>query len=213
MTVVRPLLVSLLLVPLLAAPVRAVDVGNHLVVGGAAGGDDSPRPGVGEAQSPMLTHGGFSLGTVVETTPPISTLGLPFASERGALAVGGDVAYGRGDMRLSSSLRSDGSAAKADISAAYSGILLGTGNIAALRLGAARTRPQEFSLNPQQPGMAYTDPYGSSGDLNLSLSLMHQVTPTLSVGGTAGASRPSWAESSSGSSPGFMLGAGMGYRF
>lgn len=208
----RPLLVSLMLVPLLAAPAMAVDMGNRLVAGGASGvSGESPRLGVGEMRSPVLTHGGFSLGTVVDAPPSIPTLASPFMSGRGSLAVGGYVAYGMGDMRLSSSLRGDGSAARADLSAAYSGSALGAGNIAALRLGASLARPQEFSLNPLQPGLAYSDAYRAANDLNLSLSLMRQVTPAFSIGGTAEASRPNWAEG--GSSAGFMLGAGMGYRF
>ncbi len=211
MAFARPILIASLLIPLLAVPAMAVDMGNRLVAGGASGGGDSQHVGMGEAHSPILTHGGFSLGAVADTAPSISALGLPFVSGRGTLAVGGYVAYGMGDMRLSSSLRSDGAATRADISAAYAGALVGAGNIASLRLGTGWAKPQEFSLNPLQPGMAYANPYGNSGDLNLSLSLMRQVTPSLSVGGTAEASRPSGADG--GSSAGFMLGAGMGYRF
>lgn len=212
MTLVRPILVSLLLVPLLAAPAMAADMGNRLVAGGASGASgESVRALLPEVRNPVLSHGGFSLGTVIDSAPSVSTLGLPFSSGRGTLAVGGYVAYGMGDMRLSSSLRSDGSAARADISAAYAGSMLGAGNMASLRLGTAWIRPQEFSLNPSQPGLAYADPYRGAGDLSLSLSLMRQVTPTLSVGGTAEANRPGGADG--GSSPGFMLGAGMGYRF
>jgi hypothetical protein len=145
---------------------------------------------------------------VADTPPPIATLGLPYASGRGALAVGGYVAYGMGDARLSSSLRTDGALARADVSAATA---LGTGNMASLRLGASLARSSEFSLNPQQPGLAYADPYRGSGDFNLSLSLMRQVTPAFAFGGTAEAFRPYGGDSSA--APGFMLGAGMGYRF
>ena len=212
MTRFRPALVSLLLVPLLAAPVMAADMGNRLVAGGASGVAGEPlRAGMGDLRSPILTLGGFSLGAVADAVPSISALGLPFASSRGALAVGGYVAYGMGDLRLSSSLRGDGASTRADVTAAYAGTVLGTGNVASLQLGAAVAKPQGFSLNPLQPGLVLSDPYRSSSDLSLSLSLMHQVTPALSFGGTAGANHPNWSESAS--SPGFMLGAGMGYRF
>ena len=213
MVFARPFLTSLLLLPLLAAPAMAVDLGNRLVAGGASsssGGDISPA-GMGETRIPVLTRGGFSLGAVTDSPPPIASLGLPFAAGRGSLAMGGYVAYGMGDMRLSSSLRSDGLATRADLSAAYAGSFLGAGNIASLHLGAAWAKPQEFSLNSAQPGMAYANPYETSSDLNLSLSLMHQVTPALSIGGTAGANRSNGAEG--GTPAGFMLGAGMGYRF
>lgn len=206
---IRPILVSLLLVPLLAAPALATDMGNRLVAGGASkGASETSRINFGDVRNPILTHGGFSLGAVADAPPSLSILGLPFGAGRGSLAVGGYVAYGLGDLRLSSSLRSDGIASKADISAAT---LVGAGNIASVRLGATVVKPQEFSLNPLQPGLAYSDPYQNSRDLNLSFSLMHQITPGLSVGGTAEASRPNWAES--GSTPGFTVGAGMGYRF
>ncbi|MDO8605361.1 MAG: hypothetical protein Q7R40_02385 [Phaeospirillum sp.] len=212
MTRFRPILVSLLLLPLLAAPVMAADMGNRLVAGGASGvGGESPRVGMGDLHSPVLTLGGFSLGSVIDAVPSISTLGLPFASSRGGLAVGGYVSYGRGDLRLSSSLRGDGAMARADVTAAYAGAVLGVGNVASLQLGAAVARSQGFSVNPLQPGLALSDSHRGSDDLNLSFSLMHQVTPALSFGGTAGANQPNWSESVS--SPGFMLGAGMGYRF
>ena len=209
MSLGRSLLVCLVLVLLLAAPAMAADMGNRLVAGGALGrASDAPRSGFGEIHRPLLSHGGVSLGALAETQPPISALGLPYASGRGSLAVGGYVAYGMGEMRLSSSLRTDGSMARADISAAAG---LGAGNVASLRLGASVARPQEFSLNPQQPGLAYSGPYGGSGDINLSLSLMRQVTPAFAFGGTAEAIRPNGSEG--GTTPGFMLGAGMGYRF
>ncbi len=205
----RSLPACLLLVPLLAAPALAADMGNRLVVGGASGlAADPLRSGFGETRAPILSHGGFSLGAVADTTPPISALGLPYASGRGSLAVGGYVAYGMGEMRLSSSLRTDGSVARADISAAAG---LGAGNMASLRLGGTVARPQEFSLNPLQPGMAYSDMVHGSGDINLSLSLTRQVTPAFAFGGTAEASRSNGVDGAA--APGFMLGAGMGYRF
>lgn len=199
----------LMLVPLLAAPALAADMGNRLVVGGAPTLPADPlRTGFGESRTPILSLGGFSLGAVADTAPPISALGLPYASGHGSLAVGGYVAYGMGEMRLSSSLRTDGSVARADISAVAG---LGGGNMASLRLGGSMARPQEFSLNPLQPGMAYSDMYRGPGDINLSLSLTRQVTPAFAFGGTAEASRPNGVDG--GAAPGFMLGAGMGYRF
>jgi hypothetical protein len=217
MLVARIILGLSVVLPLVAAaPAMAVDVGGRLVAGGASGlRIETPTPIVTETRNPLLTSGGFSLGTVATPTASSATLALPFSSDHGNLAVGGYVAYGLNDTTLSSSLSRAGSATRADIAAAYAGSLLGVDGVAALKLGAAWAHPQGFSPNPMQPASAFADPYRASADVNLSLSLTHQVTPSLSLGGVAEASRPNWLESSggAGTTPGFMLGAGMGYRF
>ncbi len=213
------MLALLLVSPFLAtAPALAADMGgNALVPGGAsAARADNIRTGIGESRTQLFTAGGVSFGTLSDSAPSPSTLALPFASGRGNLAVGGYVTYGLSDTRLSSSLRGDGATMAADISASYAGSLLGYDGIAALRLGTAWIRQaQGFSPNPLQPGTAFADPYrgGGSGigDVNLSFSLMHQVTPSFNFSGVAEAVRPSGADPNA--APGFMLGAGMGYRF
>lgn len=201
-----------LMLPLLGAvESRAADMSNRLVAGGASLGkaDFAYSSTFGEARTPLLSGGGFSLGSV--TTSPASFLSLPYASGRGGLAVGGYVAYGMSETRVSSSLRSDGSATRADISAAYVGGMLGAGSSAAISLGSVWSKPQGFSPNMLQPGSAYAAPYQAGSDISLSLSLMRQMTPAFSVGGVAQASRFGSTETES--SSGFMLGAGLGYRF
>ncbi|CAA7615957.1 hypothetical protein [Magnetospirillum sp. SS-4] len=207
---------DVLLLPLLllaAVPAVAADMGGRLVAGGASSGvAAAPSPALaGETRSPLLVGGGFSVGAVASPMATATTLALPFSSGTGNLAVGGYVAYGFAETSLSSSFRRSGSTSRADISAAYAGSLLGVDGVAALRLGAAWTGTQGFSPNPLQPGAALADPYPGDSGFNLSFSLMHQVTPAFSLGGVAEASRPAWLDS--GNSSGFMLGAGMGYRF
>jgi len=175
---------------------------------------DPVRSNLAETRLPLLSSGGYSLGVVSE--PSRSTGALPFSGARGSLAVGGYVAYSLStETSLSSSLRSDGALSSADISAAYSGGLIGAAATAAISLGARwGNRLSGFSLNPAQSlGLTSLVPPGSrTSDINLSLSLRHQITPTLSLGGVAEAFNPT-GSSDAGSYPGVMFGAGMGYRF
>ena len=69
---------------------------------------------------------------------------------------------------------------------------------------------QTFSLNASQPGLAGYEGYRPAGDLSLSLSWSRDITPALSLGGVAAATRPMSTETEHG---GFLLGAGLGYRF
>ncbi|RAU20166.1 hypothetical protein CU669_19725 [Paramagnetospirillum kuznetsovii] len=205
----------MVVLPLMGAvSAQAADMGSRLVVGGASIGtanDPLRSSSFGETRLPLISGGGFSLGAVTEPSAATSVLTLPFASGRGNLAVGGYMAYGLNETRLSSSLRSDGTATRANISAAYAGGLLGAGGTAALSLDSVWTKPQSFSLNRLQPSSALSDPYDAGSDLNLSLSLMRQMTPSFSVGGVAQANRLSGSDQPTTS--GFMLGAGLGYRF
>jgi len=210
---------SLLVLAFLATASSAValETGNRLVPGGApsALSGESYRASLGESRLPLYSSGGYSVGVVAEPTSRASGA-LPFSGGRGPLAVGGYVAYSLGnEASLSSSLRSDGGLAAADISAAYRGGLIGSDATAAISLGA-RWRNQlsgGFSPNPAQSlGLSSINPTGSrASDLNLSISLRHQVTPTLSLGGVAEAYSPTGGET--GAYPGVMFGAGMGYRF
>jgi hypothetical protein len=200
----------------LALPAIALENGNRLVPGGAPAvrSPDPFRSTLAETRLPLHSSGGYSVGLVAE--PPRPAGALPFSGGRGSLAVGGYVAYSLGsETSLSSSLRSDGALAAADISAAYSGGMIGSDATAAVSLGA-RWRNQlsgGFSPNPAQSlGLAtMTPPASRTSDLNLSISLRHQVTPTLSLGGVAEAFSPTGSET--GAYPGVMFGAGMGYRF
>lgn len=218
----RTVLVCLTILPLAAGSAMAADLGaGRLVTGGAAGAsvDTALRGAPGENRTPLLTAGGFSVGVLADPIPSPSMLPLPFTGGHGTnLAVGGYVTYGLSETRLSSSLRKDGSGGTmADISAAYAGGLLGQDSIAALRLGASWTPPQTFSVNPLQPGAAgaFNDPYRGGSDINMSLSLMRRVTPSFTLSGVAEANRSTLGDGTLQTSPsaGFLLGAGMGYRF
>jgi len=199
-----------------ALPATALENGNRLVPGGAPAvrAPDPFRANLAETRLPLHSSGGYSVGLVTEPSRPAGA--LPFSGGRGSLAVGGYVAYSLGnETSLSSSLRSDGALSSADISAAYSGGLIGPDATASVSLGA-RWRNQlsgGFSPNPAQSlGLTTLTPPGSRGsDLNLSVSLRHQLTSTLSLGGVAEAFSPTGGET--GAYPGVMFGAGMGYRF
>lgn len=209
---------SLLVLAFLATASSAValETGNRLVPGGAPStlSAEPFRANLGESRLSVHSSGGYSIGVVAE--PSRSAGALPFSGGRGSLAVGGYVAYSLGsEASLSSSLRSDGAQAAADISAAYRGGLIGSDATAAISLGA-RWRNQlsgGFSPNPAQSlGLTALNPTGSrASDLNLSISLRHQVTSALSLGGVAEAYSPTGGDT--GAYPGVMFGAGMGYRF
>ena len=212
MRLVRTLCSLLIALPVLAAGgagAAELTSGSRLVPGGGASASDGAglglgASGLGDYRVPLLSMGGLSLGAISNQAKVGS---LPFTGSRSPLAVGGYVAYGSGSTRLASSLKSDGVSSIADISASSR---MGTDSIAALSLGVSRTNAAQFSPNAQQLGASFTDPYRPAGDINLSLSLIRQVTPAFSVGGGVGASRPSGQDSNT---PGLTLGAGLGYRF
>jgi hypothetical protein len=186
---------------------------SRLVPGGAP----ALRAARAETRVPLYTSGGYSVGIVAESARGATAIPVP--GGRGALAVGGYVSSTLGaDTRLTSSLRSDGARMSADFSAAYSGGLLGPDSTAAFSLGASwGHQPSGFSLNPAQPlslsvpSIDLSQP--RSADINVGVSLTHQVTPALSLGGLAEATRPTGSESGVGTNPGILVGAGMGYRF
>ncbi|CAA7627460.1 conserved exported hypothetical protein [Candidatus Terasakiella magnetica] len=210
----RYILLSMALVPLLtAAPGLAVEQSVRLVPGGAAPSArvETLRTSLGEVRTPVLSVGPFSLGALSETAPSPSLHAPSFSSAGGALAVGGYVAFGLSETRISTAFRGSPSRLAADVSAAYAGSLLGSDSIAALRLGAGWAKPSGFSPNAVQMGPSLADPFQSGGDVNLSLSLIRDVTPSVSFSGLAEAVRGTGGETHT--SSGFMLGAGMGYRF
>lgn len=135
------------------------------------------------------------------------------APERGRMAVGGYVAYAFQDVKLSSSLRG-GDGSVADFSAAYSGFA--ADSMAAFRLGYEwGGHAQAFSVNPAQAGLtAFSggyDPIRAGGDLSMTLSFTHDVTPSLSFGGFAAASRKDDERAAPENS--LRFGAGLGYKF
>lgn len=182
---------------LFAAPAWADDARPRLVVGGM-----SLTPS--EQQVELFAgKGGFSAGAASDSS----------ASERGRMALGGYTAYAFQDLKLSSALVGDGSLSAASFAAAYAGF--GADSVAAFRLGYEWGRAQAFSVNPAQAGLsAYTggyDPARPLGDLSMTLSFTHDVTPSLSLGGFAAASRKEDEHSAPENS--LRFGAGLGVKF
>lgn len=198
------------------SPVAAMEGGSRLVPGGVPstpGATERFEPGLGRSFVPVQNFGGYAVGVVAEPWHGVSP--LPSPAGRGPLAVGGYVAHGLGaDGLLSGALRSDGNRTSADLTASYHGGWFGSDSTAALSFGARWDRPLTgFSLNPAQPQaltLAPSDAFGGrSSDVTIGLTLTRQMTPSLSFGGIAQASRATEGESGSG----VLFGAGMGFRF
>ena len=180
-----------------AAPAWADGTRPRLVVGGM-------NLGQPDVQVELVnTKSGFSAGAVSDGA----------GAERGRMALGGYAAYVFHDVTLTSSLRGDRDIAIADFSAAYAGF--GPDSKAAFRLGYELGRTQAFSVNPAQAGLsAFSSGYEPGrvvGDLSLTLSFTHEITPSLSLGGFAAASRTEEEHAIPENS--LRFGAGLGYRF
>lgn len=157
------------------------------------------RPAV-ETRAELFATGGFSLGAL--TTAP------PADARTEAMALGGYAAYSLDALRFSSSLKGDAIGSAADFTASYAGGLMGADSVAAVTLGYEWTRHSAFSVNPMQNSLLTTE---SLGDLSLALSFTHSVSPFLSLGGFAAATRSE--EDDRAATSGFRLGAGLGVRF
>jgi hypothetical protein len=212
MTFGRSALFAILTLPLWAAGVAdsaELSPAARLVPGGGAVRTEAPAFGLGETRLPLASSGKLSAGALSGPSTSLSGSTLAFGVPGSPLAVGGYVAYGSNTTQLSSSLRSSGASSSADISASWSGGVLGSDSKASLSLGVNRTDWSRISPNSQHPAMTLADPYRGD-DINMSLSLTHQVSPSFSVGGMAGANRASGSEQPG---TGLTLGAGLGYRF
>ncbi|KIL97319.1 hypothetical protein CCC_00380 [Paramagnetospirillum magnetotacticum MS-1] len=210
MTSARSALFAILALPLWAvgsADSAELSPTARLVPGGGGARAETPVFGLGETQLPLASSGKLSVGTLSGPSAGLSGHPLAFGLPGSPLAVGGYVAYGGASSQLSSSLRSDGLSRGANLAASWGGGVLGNDSRAALALGVSRISP-----NTQQPSLTLADPYraGTGTEINMSLSLIHQVSPSFSVGGMAGANRSNGTESSG---TGLSLGAGLGYRF
>ncbi|MGE5477495.1 MAG: hypothetical protein ACM3Q1_12620 [Bacteroidales bacterium] len=182
---------------LAALPAWAEEARPRLVAGGMNLAQQDFRVELYAAKS------GFSAGAASDQA----------SAERGRMALGGYAAYAFQDLKLSSSFKGGSDLSVADFSAAYTGF--GADSIAAFRLGYEWGTTQAFSVNPAQAGLsafsgAY-DPNRSVGDLSMTLSFTHDVTPSFSLGGFAAASRKDDERSAPENS--LRVGAGLGYRF
>ncbi|BAE49387.1 hypothetical protein amb0583 [Paramagnetospirillum magneticum AMB-1] len=214
----RSALFTVLALPLWAAGAAdsaELSPAARLVPGGGAVRAEAPAFGLGETRLPLISAGKLSAGALSGPTSSLSGHPLAFGLPGSQLAVGGYVAFGGSGAQLSSSLRSDGATRAAEMAASWGGGVLGNDSRAALSLGVSSTDWSRISPNSQHPALTLADPYrggarGGGSDINMSLSLIHQVSPSFSVGGMAGANRSNSAESAG---SGVTLGAGLGYRF
>ena len=218
MTLARSVLFAILALPLWAASAAdsaELSPAARLVPGGSAIRSEAPAFGLGETRLPLASSGKLSAGALSGPSTSLAGSTLAFGIPGSPLAVGGYVAYGSSAAQLSSSLRSNGASSGANLSASWSGGVLGADSKASVSLGVNRTDWSRISPNSQHPAMTLADPYrgspnGGGSDINMSLSLIHQVSPSFSVGGMAGANRASGSEQPG---TGLTLGAGLGYRF
>lgn len=184
---------------LVAAPAVAGDAARPRLV---AGGMDLSQP---ELRTELFSKGAFSAGAASENT----------STDHGRMALGGYVAYAFSDLNLSSSFKGDSVMSSADFSASYLGGVMGVDGVAAVKLGYQWGKQQAFSVNPAQAGMsAFStgyDPTRPVGDLSLTLSFTHDVTPSLSLGGFAAATRKDDEQQQA--EPSLRFGAGVGYKF
>jgi hypothetical protein len=143
----------------------------------------------------------------IQQQQPRLVLGAVPQVQSDKLQLGGIVAYDLDrTTRLSSSLSgSGGGGLSADVAASYPDSVLGLDGTSRLRLGADWTHG--FSPNPVQSGPLAFGGTAPATDLSVSLSWSHAFTSGLSAGGMAAATRPE------GETPGFLLGAGVGYKF
>ncbi|HLO76116.1 MAG TPA: hypothetical protein VK196_06650 [Magnetospirillum sp.] len=193
----RSLLTALCLIAAVA-PASAGEVRPRLVAGGM-------NPVTPELRTELFsTKNGFSAG---------AASGEASSPDRGRMALGGYAAFAFSDMTLSSSFKDAGDTSVADFSAAYTGFA--ADSVATFRLGYEWGRAQAFSVNPAQAGLtAFTgglDAGRPMGDLSMTLSFTHDVTPALSFGGYAAASHAKEDERNSENS--LRFGAGLGYKF
>lgn len=213
MTCARLILSTVLVLPLWAAGAAdsaELSTTPRLVPGGGAVRADAPAFTPGETRLPLVSAGKLSAGAVSAPSTGPGGSPLPFGIPGAPLAVGGYVAYGGSTAQLSSSLRSDGNTSGAQVSASW-----GNDSKAAVSLGVNRSDWGRISPNSQHPTLSLADPYrgvpnGGGSDVNMSLSLTHQVSPSFSVGGVAGANRASGTDTPG---TGLSVGAGLGYRF
>lgn len=187
--------------------------GARLVPGGAGLTPEAwaAPAAAGESRTPLVQSGHWSVGSVSAPSAAASSANpLPFGRAGAPLAAGGYVAWGGNEARLSSSVKGGAEGRGLDLSATVNGGAFGLGgSSASLSLGLSRRDLGGISPNPNQPGLALTTPGRTVGDVNMSLNLFHQVTPSFTVGGMAAAGRGESEKDGTG----LMVGAGLGYKF
>lgn len=185
-------------------------------VGAAEAGDVPKAPALvvgGAAQASEGTRlAGWGDGSLVAGVSPMAGSAFGGLTARG-MKTGGFLAWQADDYRLDASVAPslDGSVI-AGVGAVVGARPGQTGTSYGLRLGAAWLGDR-FTVNPAS-GLGLADVVSPTSDVNLSFTVNHALTPSLSVIGTAEARRPvgSPADGVSVQSR-FLVGAGLGYRF
>jgi hypothetical protein len=175
-----------------------VKIPTMLSWGGAA-------PTSGDATVTLWNGGGFSAG--VAPMP-----GRPLASGTG-MQMGGFLAWQAGDYRVDAMLAPTlGGAVVAGLGAVMGSQPGAPGTSYGLHVGAAWVG-EHFTVNPAS-GLGLAEVAAPTSDVNLTFTINHALTPSLSLTGTAEARR-SVGMSLDGvaNQNRFLFGAGVGYRF
>jgi len=186
---------------------------------GAAEGGDAPKVSTlaigGAAQPSEGTRlAGWGDGSLVAGVTPMPSSAFSNPSSKG-MKMGGFLAWQADDYRLDASLSPsrDGSVV-AGLAAAVGARPGQTGTSYGLRLGAAWLG-ERFTINPASGSLVgLSDVVSPTSDVNLTFTVSHALTPSLSVIGTAEARRPVGTPADGVSVQSrFLVGAGLGYRF
>jgi hypothetical protein len=200
-------LLSLLFGVVAATTATAADGGgvpkvSSLALGGAAPSTDGTS---------LVGWGG---GNLLAGVSPVASRAFSGQSSKG-MQMGGFLAWQAEDYRVDATLAPslDGSII-AGVGAAVGAKPGQIGTSYGLRLGAALLGDR-FTVNPAT-GLALSEVVTPSSDVNLTFTVNHALTPSLSVIGTAEARRPVGSTPLDGAATmqgHFLFGAGLGYRF
>ncbi len=185
-----------------AAPESAMGKAPGLSLGGAA-------PMLGDARTTTVWNNG---GSLLAGVAPLGSGAFPLPGGKG-MQMGGFLAWQSGDYRLDATVAPslDGSVI-AGLGAAYGARPGSMGTRYGLRFGAAWLG-ERFTVNPAS-GLGLAEVVAPTSDVNLTFTVNHSLTPSLSVIGTAEARRnaASPAEGIAAQNR-FLFGAGLGFRF
>jgi len=183
----------------------------------AEGGDVSKASALaigGAAQPSEGTRlAGWGDGSLVAGVTPMPSSAFTNPSSKG-MKMGGFLAWQADDYRFDASLSpSREGTVIAGLAAAVGARPGQTGTSYGLRLGAAWLG-ERFTINPAGGSLGLSDVVSPTSDVNLTFTVNHALTPSLSVIGTAEARRPVGTPADGVSVQSrFLVGAGLGYRF
>jgi hypothetical protein len=156
--------------------------------------------------------GAWGSGNLVAGVSPMPGAAFTSAPTKG-MQMGGFLAWQAEDYRVDATLSPsfDGSVT-AGLGAAVGAKPGQTGTSYGLRLGAAWLG-ERFTVNPAS-GLGLAEVVAPTSDVNLTFTVNHALTPSLSVIGTAEARRPVGTPLDGAVMQSqFLFGAGLGYRF